>query len=322
MPRRWIDPTLFTDEKLAMATLEERHLFVAMIANQDDDGRLLGHPGYLRSVAFPYDNFTNEEVKQMRDHLAKVNPNIIIYNNSGNEYIQLKRHYRYQRPRYYHQSRFPAPPGWPFKDEPSPSATLTGSNHEVTAQQPIKQPQSNHEVTAQYTEDRVGLGGVRLDLDKDKTKRIPTVSAGSVEPATKAKNKKPPGPLVEEREKVFEGLKERRGYNSPQAGAEANAITWMLKQNYFAADILSAYDQLKQDTFWRNKLLNMQSVKAQIGEIIKARRHHERRDPKEREPPANKSDSLKDYKRRAENAGLTVISSGEEDETEDENGGV
>jgi len=118
MPRRWLDPTFFTDEKLAMATLEERYLFAAMIANQDDDGRLLGHPGYLRSVAFPYDDFTNEEVKQMRDHLAEVNSNVIVYNNSGNEYIQLKRHARYQQPRYYHQSKFPAPPGWPFEIEP------------------------------------------------------------------------------------------------------------------------------------------------------------------------------------------------------------
>jgi hypothetical protein len=117
MPRRWLDPAFFTDEKLAKATLEERHLFAAMIANQDDDGRLLGHPGYLRSIAFPYDDFTNEDVKRMRDHLAEVNPNIIVYDNSGDEYIQLKRHARYQQPRYYHKSKFPAPPGWPFEVE-------------------------------------------------------------------------------------------------------------------------------------------------------------------------------------------------------------
>lgn len=118
MTRRWIDPAFFTDEKLAKATLAERHLFVAMIANQDDDGRLLGHPGYLRSIAFPYDNFSNEEVKQMRDHLAQVNPNVIIYQNAGDEYIQLRRYKRYQKPRYYRASKFPAPPGWPFEDEP------------------------------------------------------------------------------------------------------------------------------------------------------------------------------------------------------------
>ncbi len=90
--------------------------------------------------------------------------------------------------------------------------------------------------------------------------------------------KKPPDPLAENRKKVFEGLKERRGYNSPQAGAEAQAITWMLKQGYVVEQILGAYDKLKQDEFWRDKLLNMQSVKAQIGEIFQERRSDEQRE--------------------------------------------
>jgi len=122
MPKRWLDPAFFTDEKVAKATIPERQLFAAMIANQDDDGRLLGHPGYLRSIAFPYDDFSIEQIKEMRDHLAKVNPNVLIYQNSGDEYIQLKRHKRYQNPRYYHKSKFPAPQGWspghePLKDD-------------------------------------------------------------------------------------------------------------------------------------------------------------------------------------------------------------
>lgn len=185
MPRRWIDPAFFTDEKLAKATVEERHIFTAMIANQDDDGRLLAHPGYLRSTAFPYDNFSNEEVKQMRDHLAEVNPNVIIYQNDGNEYIQLKRHYRYQRPRYYHPSKFPAPPGWPFKDEePDKDTAQSPQSTHAVAKQPLqsdhavveRSPQSNQVVTERYTEDRVGRGGVGLGLDKGKDTRIPTVS--------------------------------------------------------------------------------------------------------------------------------------------------
>jgi len=86
--------------------------------------------------------------------------------------------------------------------------------------------------------------------------------------------KKPPDPFTQARKQVFEGLKERRGYNSPQAGAEAQAITWMLKQGYVVEQILGAYDKLKQDEFWRDKLLNMQSVKAQVGEIFRERRQH------------------------------------------------
>ncbi len=90
--------------------------------------------------------------------------------------------------------------------------------------------------------------------------------------------KKPPDPFAEGRKTVFKGLKERRGYNSPQAGAEAKAITWMLKQGYMVEQILGAYDKLKQDEFWRDKLLNMQSVKAQVGEIFRGRSEHEQRE--------------------------------------------
>jgi len=77
--------------------------------------------------------------------------------------------------------------------------------------------------------------------------------------------------LNEERKLVFQGLKKRRGYNSGVAGAEAKAITWMLQQGYAGDKILSAYDKLKKDKFWADKFLSMQSVKAQIGELVKAK---------------------------------------------------
>jgi hypothetical protein len=80
---------------------------------------------------------------------------------------------------------------------------------------------------------------------------------------------KSPDLMTGERRRIFEVLKEKRGYISPQPGAEAQAITWMLKHEYTVEQILFAYDILKQDKFWRDKLLSMQSVKAQIGEIVK-----------------------------------------------------
>ena len=78
-----------------------------------------------------------------------------------------------------------------------------------------------------------------------------------------------PPDFNEWRKKVFEGLKTRRGYNSPNAGAEAGAITWMLKQGYTVENILAAHDKLKQEPFWAAKFLNMQSLKSQIGELQK-----------------------------------------------------
>lgn len=178
MPRRWLDSGFFSDEKLGRLPIAERLLFAAMIANQDDDGRLKGHPAYLRSIAFPYDEFSTDQVKQLRDHIAEENPNVIVYGNNGEEYIQLKRHKRYQKPRYYHPSKLPAPPSWPFEEQ-NPLG-----NHQVTNQPPI----NNHSVTKQYTEDRVGKGldlDLDLDLDKgkdrDKTKRKPSPTPTSTQ---------------------------------------------------------------------------------------------------------------------------------------------
>ena len=225
MTRRWLDQAFFTDEKLAQARVEERLLFAAVIANQDDDGRLLGHPGYLRSIAFPYDDFSIEQVKQMRNHLAEINPNFMVYSVENSEYIQLKRHARYQRPRYYHESKYPAPEGWPYSEEPSSgrpgiydspeidhkddetkpgnredverkhsvdsgvAVRKTDGNHAVT----IQQPGSNRRETSRYTE------GLDLDLDlvldKDldpvKTTGIPPVS-GAQSTGVKTKNKLKP----------------------------------------------------------------------------------------------------------------------------------
>lgn len=77
--------------------------------------------------------------------------------------------------------------------------------------------------------------------------------------------------LNEKRSLVFEGLKERRGYNSGVPGAEAKAITWMLNQGYTVEQILSAHDKLKKSKFWEDKFLNMQTVRAQIGELVKGK---------------------------------------------------
>lgn len=236
MPRRWLDPAFFNDEKLAKATIEERLLFAAVIANQDDDGRLLGHPGYLRSIAFPYDDFTIEQVKQMRDHLAEINSNFILYTNDGNEYIQLKRHNRYQRPRYYHPSKYPAPPGWPFKDEEE-RVPLEDSNHAVT----IQQPHGDREVTMQYTEDRGGEGlGKGLDLDKGDT--------------PKGARKKRASPQADPRIKVvFDEIKNYFGHPEktggrdpiPNYGMEGQAIKRMFTRGFTREEILAC---------WRSKV--------------------------------------------------------------------
>lgn len=124
MPRkRMIDPDIWTDSKLAKASRDERLLFIGIFGNADDEGRIMASPAYLKSIIFPYDDdITASDVKKMRDHLAELNPNIILYENAGDEYIQLKRWERYQKPRYPKPSKIPPPSHFTQKDESLPQA--------------------------------------------------------------------------------------------------------------------------------------------------------------------------------------------------------
>ncbi|MFC1977374.1 replication protein [Chloroflexota bacterium] len=76
-------------------------------------------------------------------------------------------------------------------------------------------------------------------------------------------------PLNELRAKVITLLEEKRGYKSPKPGAEAKAITWMLKQSYSVEDIMNTYQVMSEKPFWKDKELFMASVQGQIGKIMK-----------------------------------------------------
>jgi len=65
---------------------------------------------------------------------------------------------------------------------------------------------------------------------------------------------------------IFAALKERRGYEGPNRGAEAKDMRWMLRQGYTPSEILSCYDHVKADPFWQDKPVTMMSVKKRIGE--------------------------------------------------------
>lgn len=53
--KRMIDPSFWEDEKLGTLEPTARLLFMGLISQADDDGRLKGHPSLLRSLIFPYD---------------------------------------------------------------------------------------------------------------------------------------------------------------------------------------------------------------------------------------------------------------------------
>ena len=94
----------------------------------DDEGRLLAKPRLLRSQIFPYrEGLADEEVREMRDHIAETNPNILLYEVDGVEYLAFAKWERYQKPPHKKPSIFPPPrmTNVPTKDETNVSQMST-----------------------------------------------------------------------------------------------------------------------------------------------------------------------------------------------------
>jgi hypothetical protein len=91
------------------------------------------------------------------------------------------------------------------------------------------------------------------------------------------KNQKPqskyPPEFVTYRARVFELLKERRGYSSRQPPAEAKAISQMLEEQFTPEQIIQAYDIMKTKPFFRDKNLSMMNVRKDIHEVLKNGAH-------------------------------------------------
>ncbi len=193
MPRRFLEAAFFSDEKIKKASVPERLLAAAIIANADDDGRLKGDVAYLRSVCFLYDKYSLGDLKRMRDHLTEVNPNFLLYKNgAGDEYLQLLKFRRYQSPRYYHPSKYPPPPGWPFGEDSGDQKETTEqplSNQKATKEQPhgnqvvtSESPDGHQkETTEQPPSYHLVTQGIDLDKGKglDKGKIVDEVRDGA-----------------------------------------------------------------------------------------------------------------------------------------------
>ncbi len=110
--RRMISEDFFQSEKVAEWTMRQRLLVLGIIANADDQGRIRGHPQWLRSRVFPYDNFTADEIEQDIQVISNVNNTVLVYEVEDKRYIQLQNWWEYQSLPWAKKSDFPAPEGW------------------------------------------------------------------------------------------------------------------------------------------------------------------------------------------------------------------
>ncbi|WP_240923482.1 hypothetical protein [Paenibacillus sp. RUD330] len=104
-----IDPSFWEDEKLGELSPSVRLLFMGLISQADDEGRLKGHPGLVKSLIYPYDmDITPQSVDEWLNQLAS-RKMILRYEVDSQKYILLnnfKKHQTINRPQ---ESKLPAP---------------------------------------------------------------------------------------------------------------------------------------------------------------------------------------------------------------------
>ncbi len=107
--KRMIDPGFWIDEKLGTIPATARLLFMGLISNADDDGRLPGHPALIKSQIFPYDiDISHEQVEEWMKLLKELDI-IQIYSVSNQTYIQINNFSKHQTISRPTPSKYPSP---------------------------------------------------------------------------------------------------------------------------------------------------------------------------------------------------------------------
>jgi len=117
--RRMMDPAFWDDHHIAALSRDERLFLLGCIGNADDEGRLKGHPAYLKAAIFMYDDdLTTTGVQQIKQACLEkmaswpqTHPlRLISYENSREEYLTFPSWYDTQKPSHPTPSKLPPSP--------------------------------------------------------------------------------------------------------------------------------------------------------------------------------------------------------------------
>jgi len=107
--KRIIDPSIWTDPDFSSLTVRQRLLYIGLISNADDYGRMHAHPSILRVRIFPYDDLSLSEVSE--DLKAVEDSGLIrCWENAGERYLFHPKWFKYQRFNHPGKTNIPPPP--------------------------------------------------------------------------------------------------------------------------------------------------------------------------------------------------------------------
>lgn len=94
--RRTVQPNIWQDTEFGLLSPLAQLIFVGLITQADDEGRLNGHPAIVSSMLFPYRTVALEEVMDALAEIERRMRNIIFYEVEGQMYIQFKNWLKHQ----------------------------------------------------------------------------------------------------------------------------------------------------------------------------------------------------------------------------------
>lgn len=105
-----IDPTIWADEDFGNLSAEGMTMFIGIVSNADDEGRLPGNALYLASSIFPYKGLSVQKATLIRDEVLSKMHSANLYSVDGKEYIQLQNWSSYQSINKPTKSKYPPLP--------------------------------------------------------------------------------------------------------------------------------------------------------------------------------------------------------------------
>jgi hypothetical protein len=92
---RTIKPEYWSDEKVGRLSMQARLLFIGLLNFSDDTGVVRGHPIYLRSMIFPYDDISKQEISNWLDEIITQGM-ISTFTANGETFYQIKNFLKHQ----------------------------------------------------------------------------------------------------------------------------------------------------------------------------------------------------------------------------------
>jgi hypothetical protein len=135
---RTIKPEFWDDEKLSTTSRDARLTFIGIWTNSDDYGVVKGHPAWLKSAIFPYDDIKLSEFGKWLAELESLCCIVPFFHN-GERYYHIKNFLKHQTINRPSQAKNPSPPDDSHEHSVSNHGELTDETETETEKEKEKE---------------------------------------------------------------------------------------------------------------------------------------------------------------------------------------